>query len=160
MKEIDLGKGYKAKVDDEDYDWLMENYSFHFNSMGYARTTKIINGDKTSLAMHRIILERYEPIPEGLETDHIDGDKLNNQRSNLRLVTHQINCQNRRVRRNPICPKCGIRKKYKSGSYCLPCHLEYMKERRKNPEIRKKETEYKRAYRQRLKDGTVLRRDE
>ena len=39
-------------------------------------------------------------------------------------------------------------------------YLEYLKERRKKPEIRAKETQYKRDYRKRLKEGLVLKRDE
>lgn len=151
MKEINLTKGYKAKVDDEDYQWLVDNFSFHYSS-GYARSTKIVDGHRVSLAMHRIILERYGSIPDGLEPDHIDRDKLNNQRSNLRLVTHKENCNNREPA-DPTCPKCGVRERYrKNYAYCKECFLEYMKERRKNnPELKKKSTEYKREYRARKK---------
>ena len=33
--------------------------------------------------------------PEGLETDHINRDKLDNRRENLRFVTHRENLLNR-----------------------------------------------------------------
>lgn len=33
-------------------------------------------------------------IPEGVEVDHIDGDKLNNMIENLRLVSHSGNMKN------------------------------------------------------------------
>lgn len=44
------------------------------------------------IALHRLVLE-LEP-GDGLEADHIDGDKLNNRRSNLRIATRQQNGQN------------------------------------------------------------------
>lgn len=50
--------------------------------------------------------------------------------------------------RKKICPKCKKNLKYGMCSYCLPCHLAYMKERRKNnPELKRQATEYKREYR-------------
>lgn len=43
--------------------------------------------------LHREILG--EPPFSGAEVDHINGDNLDNQRSNLRWVTHAQNMQNR-----------------------------------------------------------------
>ena len=158
MKEIELTRGFKSQVDDEDYDYLTGNFGkFQYipnHGSCYAAVTVMTCDVKKLVKMHHLIVRRYGTIPIGYEIDHIDHNPLNNQRSNLRIVTHQENCQNRRVRRNPICPRCNERKKYNFGSYCLPCHLEYMKERRKNnPELRKKATEYKREYRLRLKSA-------
>jgi len=165
MKEIKLTKGMVAVVDDEDYEYLTENYgSFcaaENHGKYYARTTMLTDDKKIVLFLHRIILERVlgRPIAEGKETDHIDQNPLNNRRNNLREVSHQENCQNRARKRNPICPRCKERPKYGWYAYCLPCFNEYQKERRKNnPEIRKKETIYKREYRKRLKEGLVLKR--
>jgi hypothetical protein len=48
------------------------------------------------LLLHRFVYElAYGPIPEGLQIDHIDGNRSNNFLSNLRLVTHQQNQWNR-----------------------------------------------------------------
>ncbi|MCV5094213.1 HNH endonuclease [Escherichia coli] len=45
---------------------------------------------------HRIIWEMHNgPIPEGMEIDHIDHNKVNNHIENLRLVTCQDNNHNR-----------------------------------------------------------------
>ena len=44
-------------------------------------------------------------IPEGLEIDHIDGNKANNSISNLRLVTHQQNIQYAIDRLGPWTPR-------------------------------------------------------
>jgi len=42
--------------------------------------------------VHRIVWELHNgPVPEGLEIDHIDGDKQNNDIINLRIVSHSEN---------------------------------------------------------------------
>lgn len=51
----------------------------------------------------------------------------------------------------PPCPKCGGQKE-RTNPYCPACTRAYWKERRKNPEVRKKETEYMREYRKLKKD--------
>ncbi|MCK3201792.1 HNH endonuclease [Escherichia coli] len=48
-----------------------------------------------SYKVHRIIWEMHNgPIPEGMEVDHIDHNKINNAIWNLRLVTRKGNCHN------------------------------------------------------------------
>lgn len=50
--------------------------------------------------------------------------------------------------RKPNCPKCG-KLKFREYPYCQEHYNEYMREYRKNPEVKRKETEYKREYRAR-----------
>lgn len=46
---------------------------------------------------HRIIWEMFNgQIPEGIQVDHIDGNRANNRIENLRLVTNMINCYNQK----------------------------------------------------------------
>lgn len=102
MKKIELStKGTKHKnkyfalVDDDDYLFL-STYSWALHSskkrvVKYAITR--ING-KTIL-MHKMILTLKDKI-----IDHKDRNGLNNQRSNLRYVTHSINMQNSKTRSN------------------------------------------------------------
>ena len=46
--------------------------------------------------VHRLVYEAFNgEIPEGMELDHIDRNKLNNNPDNLRVVTRVENCNNR-----------------------------------------------------------------
>lgn len=50
-------------------------------------------------SVHRILYEMDRgPIPEGLQIDHIDQNKGNNSRNNLRLATNAENCRNTGMR--------------------------------------------------------------
>lgn len=83
--EIPLTQGKVALIDDADLP-LVEAHKWCVSIAGYVTSRKT-----AGLTMHRLLLDP----PDGVETDHIDGNKLNNQRSNLRGATHQENCRNR-----------------------------------------------------------------
>ena len=94
MKTFELKSGKVIKVDDEDYDYL-SRFSWWTMTQGYAVTEA--NGRQVMM-VHEIL---GRP-PEGYDVDHINGDKLDNQRHNLRLVTRATNMQNRiRKKKNP-----------------------------------------------------------
>jgi hypothetical protein len=89
-KEIQLTQGKVTIVDDEDYEALAGVKWLYLNR-GYA--ARFTYGPKRELLyMHRVITN----APAGLQADHINGDKLDNRRSNLRLCTDAQNQQNRR----------------------------------------------------------------
>lgn len=92
MKTIPLTRGRHAIVDDEDYKYLMQ-WKWCCNASGYAVTS--IRGDdgkQKTVRMHRLI----NKTPPGKFTDHIDGNRLNNRRSNLRSCTNRQNQFNSR----------------------------------------------------------------
>ena len=97
MKQIKLTQGYYVKVDDEDYEWLNEFkwcVKIISTNIRYAqRTIRKNNGSYTTLSMHRLIVGLTNPK---IFTDHIDGNGLNNQRSNLRVCTPKQNQRNRK----------------------------------------------------------------
>lgn len=90
MKEISLGlNGQVALVDDEYYDFLMlRKWNL---SGGYAATEIQERGIIRRIYMHRLI----NKTPDGLHTDHINGDKLDNRKANLRTATRSDNQANR-----------------------------------------------------------------
>jgi hypothetical protein len=95
MKEIALsgkkGIGKIALVDDEDFDQL-NKHRWCCNGAGYAcRGVNLGKGKVKPIFMHREII----CTPQGMCTDHVDGDKLNNQKSNLRICNQSQNSLNR-----------------------------------------------------------------
>jgi hypothetical protein len=91
-KQIPLNHGQVALVDDEDYDALISMKWYY--AEGYARRSDPDRPGGIQF-MHRLILN----APTGLQVDHINGDKLDNRRSNLRLCTGSQNVRNTGKRR-------------------------------------------------------------
>jgi hypothetical protein len=80
-----LTKGKVTIVDEADFKWLSQR-RWYYHIKGYAVSTS----PKPSYLMHRLILN----APKDLQVDHINGDKLDNRRCNLRLCTAVQNRMN------------------------------------------------------------------
>lgn len=74
-------------VDSEDYEWLSQ---YRWNLSGQGRYAARKAGQR-SIYMHREIMG---VTSREFEVDHINGDRLDNRRSNLRVVNHAENSQN------------------------------------------------------------------
>ena len=92
-----------ALVDDEDYDWLNQ-YKWHIDNIGYAKMSYKINKINKTIRMHQLLIYK----PTGMQTDHINGNKLNNQKENLRIVTQQQNQMNKIKRKNMTSKYKGV----------------------------------------------------
>lgn len=91
MKKIKLSKGKYAVVDDSDFGWINQwKWSF---SIGYASRRDEVG---KTIYMHRLILN----TPKGKQTDHINLNRLDNRRSNLRIATASENKANEGLRKN------------------------------------------------------------
>lgn len=87
MKTIKLSNSDNfVKVDDEDYP-VLSRLNWYVSDCGYAITDSPVK----HLKMHKLIIG---PIRKNAVIDHIDRDKLNNQKSNLRVVSQKENCRN------------------------------------------------------------------
>jgi hypothetical protein len=95
MKLLPLSKGRFSKVDDDVFDYLNQ---WHWTYSGtYAvRHTGVWPKNLKKIYLHRFIMN----TPDGMDTDHINGDKLDNQRGNLRVCTHAQNLANGKHRSN------------------------------------------------------------
>ena len=65
-------------------------HRWHLDSHGYAIAHMRMGPKRRTALMHRFILD----APSGLSVDHRNRCKLDNRRSNLRLVTHAENMMN------------------------------------------------------------------
>lgn len=59
------------------------------------------------------VLSTGKDIPQGLEIDHINGNKLDNRIENLRVVSHRKNGQNMKVHRDGQLVGCYYHKRVK-----------------------------------------------
>lgn len=109
MKKIALTKGKFAIVDDEDFEWLNQ-WKWYSSDNGYAtRRVYIKNSGRKNqkcytIKMHRLI----NNTPNNLFTDHINQDKLDNRRHNLRTVDKSLNGINREKQQNNTSGYKGI----------------------------------------------------
>jgi len=94
MGSILLKCGATVLVDDADLP-IVSRHSWHLSHNGYAIRRERINGRKPVLYLHRAIMSADW---DG-DVDHINGDKLDNRRCNLRYVTRAQNNMNMRTRR-------------------------------------------------------------
>lgn len=83
------------------------------SSGGYFMVGLYIDGERFNRFVHRLVYGSFvEKIPEGLQIDHKDQNKLNNYIYNLRLATPQQNSTNTKAR-NKLKEKCIY--EYKNG---------------------------------------------
>lgn len=103
MGQMVIG-GLSVFFSDEDSE-LIGRYNWHTYRSKHNRThyaaTKITgpNGVRYTLFMHRLVMGLKKG--DGLYTDHIDRNGLNNYRTNLRIVTQSDNIGNSSKRRGP-----------------------------------------------------------
>ena len=98
MKQISLTKGQFTIVDNEDFERLNQ-YKWFCSNRGYVCRNKKLGYGKFNRKtewMHRLIIN----TPENMYTDHINGNKLDNRKSNLRICIKSENNRNVNKRKN------------------------------------------------------------
>lgn len=93
---LDLPHGFVMTIDEDDRP-LVQGLTLYVGTNGYVTYSIWSQGRSTPHLLHRL----FVCAPAGAHVDHINGDKLDNRRSNLRVVTPQRNQINRkRLNRN------------------------------------------------------------
>lgn len=85
-----------ALVDEDDLVKVAEK-KWRLSTNGYAETGK-------NTTMHRLLMDP----PPGKVVDHINGNRLDNRKENLRVVTQQVNTFNRRPSENSKTKVLGV----------------------------------------------------
>ena len=92
MKKIKLNCGKYTLVDDEDFEWLSQ-WKWHLTGkMGYV----VRSAKGKNIYLHRLV----NKTPDGLQTDHINTNPLDNRRKNLRIATSSLNNINKKMQSN------------------------------------------------------------
>lgn len=119
MKEIKLTKGQYALVDDEDFDYLNQ-WKWKFDSHGYASRTIYPKG---KVYMHQLVNQ----TKKGFVTDHINQNKLDNRRNNLRTVTSSQNLHNSGISAKNTSGYKGISLMKGRNKWAVYIHINYKK---------------------------------
>ena len=107
-----FNNGGQFIFDLEDYDKI-KNYTWSRRNEGYAGCTRKENGKPRIYNAYRIIMGVED---SKLEVDHINGDKWDNRKCNLRIVTHADNTKNRKLDKRNKSGYTGV-KETKTGTW-------------------------------------------
>lgn len=119
MREIPLTMGLVAIVDDEDFErmscWKWHAFKSSSGHVYAARNSSGAGGVKRRhIFMHRVIAR----TPDELDTDHINGNGLDNRRANLRPVDRTRNMWNRAPNRRGSSRHKGVYFHKQHGKWC------------------------------------------
>ncbi len=116
---VPLSSGNTSIIDLEDieqaakYNWIESKNG----RTSYAHNISYPNGKHNlcrDISLHRLILNAINSI---MQVDHIDGDGLNNRRSNLRLCEPKNNYCNRKLNANSTTKYKGVRLHKPTGKW-------------------------------------------
>lgn len=107
MAAFDIA-GKTVLVDDADLA-LVSRWKWYISNLGYVvrrQHVAMVDGKRVrrTVYLHRLLNQ----TPDGFDTDHVNRNKLDNRRSNLRSVAHQENLSNRGLFSNNTSGYTGV----------------------------------------------------
>ena len=114
VQQIPVGEGLYAYVDAADFDWLNQ-WNWHLHNGYAARREK----GKT-IYLHRAIMQP----PPGMVVDHLNQNRLDDTRVNLKVCTQRENLCNREKRRGTASRFRGLYFCKRIGKWCARIKLE------------------------------------
>ena len=107
---VKLSNSDREMICDVD-DWeRLKQYCWCLGTGGYARTN--VNDDKVFRAFHLNVID----CPDGLVCDHINRNRLDNRKCNLRAATYEVNARNTNISKNNTSGYKGVTRA-RSGRY-------------------------------------------
>lgn len=114
MRALPLSKGLVTYIDDEDYA-LVGQYKWYAKRFGKGKTyavrklSRALDPDhqQKQVSLHRVLLNLSRT--DSRVVDHVNGDTLDNRRSNLRLASHAQNMRNACLRSDNTSGTKGVR---------------------------------------------------
>jgi hypothetical protein len=100
--EWEIGRGKYVIIDDDDVPLFL---SHKWRPWWCGNRWYAVRGDYSSGKLQIIYLHRLiNKTPKGMETDHINGNGLDNRKCNLRSVTKRQNAQNKHIKKTSKYP--------------------------------------------------------
>jgi hypothetical protein len=97
------------------------------NTDAYVRVTLCREGIPRTFLVHRIVIDAFEGLLDGLEVDHINNDQRDNRLVNLQQVTRRVNATKDRINSNGYTGVYFMKKTGKFGAYiCIKTKLTHL----------------------------------
>lgn len=121
MKQIILTQGKFTLIDDDVYEWA-KDYKWYaikalntFYAVRKSSRKDNLKNKRPNIYLHHCVIG--QPF-YGFDVNHIDGNGLNNQKSNLEIITHQQNnSQSYKHRNGRLIGTYLVIKRYKDAIY-------------------------------------------
>lgn len=101
--ELTILHGHRILVDKEDLEKIIA-ITWHLDRNGYPHSKRYVAGRRSTIRVHRLIVD----VPKGYVCDHINGDKLDNRKSNLRICFQGQNSCNKKRQSNNTSGFIGV----------------------------------------------------